>query len=96
MISNSGAGEDSKESLGEIKPVNPKGNQLWIFIGRTCAEVKLQYYGHLMWRAASLEKTDAGKDGGQEEKGTPEDEMVGWHHWLNGHEFEQNQGESDG
>ena len=44
---------DSKE----IKPVNPKGNQLWIFIGRTCAEVKLQYFGHLMQKADSLEKT---------------------------------------
>ena len=42
--------------------------------------LKLQYFGHLMGRADSLEKTDAGKDGGQEEKGVTEDEMVGWHH----------------
>ena len=49
----------------------------------------LQYFGHLMRRANSVEKTDAGKDRGQEEKGPTEDEMVGWHHRLNGQEFEQ-------
>ena len=51
--------------------------------------LKLQYFGHLMRRANSVEKTDAGKDRGQEEKGPTEDEMVGWHHHLDGHEFEQ-------
>ena len=52
-------------------------------------KLKLQYFGHLMWRADSLEKdSDAGRDWRQEEKGTTEDEMAGWHHWLNGHEFE--------
>ena len=51
-------------------------------------KLKLQYFGHLMWRANSFEKTDAGKDWGQEEKGTTEDEMVGWHHRLDGHAFE--------
>ena len=51
-------------------------------------KLKLQYFGHLMQRADSLEKDpDAGKDSGQEEKGTTEDEMVGWHHRLNGHGF---------
>ena len=50
-------------------------------------KLKLQYFGHLMWRVDSLEKTDAGRDWGQEEKGTTEDEMVGWHHQLNGHGF---------
>ena len=50
--------------------------------------LKLQYFGHLMRRVDSLEKTDAGRDCGQEEKGTTEDEMAGWHHRLNGHEFE--------
>ena len=71
----------------EIKSVHPKGNQSWIFIGRTDAEAetKLQYFGHLMWRTDSL---DAGKDWKQEEKGMTEDEMVGCHHLLNGHEFE--------
>ena len=57
-------------------------------------KLKLQYFGHLMWRADSLEKTDAGKDWGQ--KGTAEDEMVGWHHWLSGHEFEQALGDGEG
>ena len=50
--------------------------------------LKLQYFGHLMQRVDSLEKTDAGRDWGQEEKGKTEDEMVGWHHQLNGHEFD--------
>ena len=49
---------------------------------------KLQYFGHLMRRVDSLEKTDAGRDWGQEDKGTTEDEKAGWHHQLNGHEFE--------
>ena len=74
---------DSKE----IKLVNPKGSQHWIFIGRTDAEADAQYSGHLMWRADSLQKDpDAGKDWGQEEEET-EDEMVRWHHRPNGHEF---------
>ena len=50
-------------------------------------KLKLQYFGHLMQRVDSLEKTDAGMDWGQEEKGTTENEMAGWHHQLNGHEF---------
>ena len=50
-------------------------------------KLKLQYFGHLMQRADSLEKTDAGRDWGQEEKGTTEDKMARWHHPLNGHEF---------
>ena len=50
-------------------------------------KLKLQYFGHLMRRVDSLEKTDAGRDWGQEEKGTPEDEMAGWHHRPDGHEF---------
>ena len=49
--------------------------------------LKLQYFGHLMQRVDSLEKTDAGRDWGQEEKGTTEDEMVGWHHQLSGHKI---------
>ena len=51
-------------------------------------KLKLQYFGHLTRRVDSLEKTDAGRDWGQEEKGTTEDEMAGWHHRLDGHEFE--------
>ena len=73
---------DSKE----IKPVNPKGNQPWTFTVRIDAELKLQYFGHVMYRVHSLEKTDAGKDWGQEEKMVAEVEMIGWHHQLNRHE----------
>ena len=51
-------------------------------------KLKLQYFGHLMQRVDSLETTDAGRDWGQEKKGTTEDEMAGWHHQLDGHEFE--------
>ena len=50
-------------------------------------KLKLQYFGHLMQRVDSLEKTDGGRDRGQEEKGMTEDEMVGWYHQLNGHEL---------
>ena len=59
-------------------------------------KLKLQYFGHLMRRGHSLEETDAGRDCGQEEKGTTEDEMAGWHHWLDGHEFEWTLGVGDG
>ena len=59
-------------------------------------KLKLQYFGHFMWRFDSLEKTDAGRDWGQEEKGTTEDEMAGWHHWLDGREFEWTPGDGDG
>ena len=74
----------------EIKPVNPKGNQSWIFIGRTDSEAEAS----ILWppdvKNWLLGKDlDAGKDWGQEEKEMSEDEMVGWHHRLHGHEFEQ-------
>ena len=74
----------------EIKPVHPKGNQPWIFIGRTDAEADTP----MLWPPDVKnwligKDPDAGKDFGQEEKGTTEDEMVGWHYWLDGHEFEQ-------
>ena len=59
-------------------------------------KLKLQYFGHLMRRVDSLEKTDAAKDWGQEEKGTTEDERAGWHHRLNGHESEKTPGVGDG
>ena len=59
-------------------------------------KLKLQYFGHLMRRVDSLEKTDAGRDWGQEEKGMTEDEMAGRHHWLNGHESEWTPGVGDG
>ena len=60
-------------------------------------KLKLQYFGHLMWKSWLIWKDpDAGRDWGQEEKGTTEDEMVGWHHWLNGHEFGWTLGVGDG
>ena len=74
----------------EIKPINPKGNQSWIFIGRTDAEAEAP----ILWPADVNswligKDPDAGKDWGQEQRRMTEDEMVGWHHQLNGHEFEQ-------
>ena len=59
-------------------------------------KLKLQYFGHLMWKVDSLEDSDAGRDWEQEEKGTTEDEMAGWHHWLNGRESEWSTGVGDG
>ena len=74
----------------ETKPVNPKGNQSWIFIEGLMLKLKLQYFGHLIRRTDSLQKTlMLGKIGARRRRGWPEDEMVGWHHWLNGHEFNQ-------
>ena len=73
----------------EIKPDNPKGNQPWIFIGRTDAEAEAPILWPLDVKSQIIEKDpDAGKDWRQE-KGTAEDEIVGWHHQLNGREFEQ-------
>ena len=77
------------------KPVNLKGNQLWISIGRTDAEVPILWPPDAKSRLIGKD-SDAGKDRGQEEKGMTEDEMVGWHHRLNGHEFEQTPGAGDG
>ena len=84
---------DSKE----IKPVHPKRNQYWIFIGRSDAEAEAP----ILWSPdvqnwLTERDPDAGKDWGQEEKGMTEDEMVGWHHQLDGHEFEQALGVDDG
>ena len=75
---------DSPLDTKEIKPVNSKGNQSWIFIGSTDAEAPI------LWLP------DAGKDWGQEKKGTTEDEMIGWHHQLSGRESEQTPGDSEG
>ena len=89
MLLNCGAGEDSWESLGckEIKPVHPKGNQSWTFIGGTDAEAETP----ILWPPDGKnwltgENSDAGKDW-REEKGTTEDEMFRWHHWLDGHDL---------
>ena len=60
-------------------------------------KLELQYFGHRMWRNWLIGKDpDAGRDWGQEEKGAAENEMAGWHHWLNGHEFEQTLGDGEG
>ena len=88
---------ESPSDCKEIKPVNPKGNQCWVFTGRTDAEAE----GPILWPPDAKnwlirKDSDAGKDWGQEEKGTKEDEMVRWNHWLDGHEFEQAPGFGDG
>ena len=84
---------DSKK----IKSVNPKGNQPWIFTGRTDAEAEAP----ILWLPdvknwLTGKDPDAGKDWRQEERGTTEDEMVWWHHQLDGHEFEKALGVGDG
>ena len=81
----------------EIQPVHPKGNQSWVFIGGTDVEAETP----VLWppdKKSWLIGKDpgAGKDWGQEEKGTTEDEMVGWHHWLEGHGFGWTPGVGDG
>ena len=81
----------------EIKLVNPKGNQPWIFIGRTDAKTEAP----ILWppdvkSQLTGKDPDAGKDWRQKEKGAAEDEMARKHYWLNGHEFEQSLGESGG
>ena len=81
----------------EIKPVNPKGNQPWIFTGGTDAEAEAPIVWPPDVKSRLIGKdSDAGKDRGQEEKRVTEDEMFGWHHWLNGHEFEQTLGDREG
>ena len=87
---------ESPMDCKEIKPVNPKGNQPWTFIGRTDAEVEAP----TLWPPDTKnwltgKDPDAGKDRKQEKEMT-EDEMVGWHHWLNGHESEQAPGDGEG
>ena len=99
MLLNGGFGETLESPLDckEIQPVHPKGNQSWIFIGRTDAEAEAS----VLWPSDGKnwligKDPDAGKDWRQQEKGTTEDKMVGWHHWLDGHEFEQALGIGDG
>ena len=98
MLLNCGAWEDeSPLNNKEMKPVNPKGNQSWILTGRTDAEAEAP----TLWPCDAKtwltgKDPDAGKDWRQEEKGTTEDVMVGWHHRINGHEFEQAPGVGDG
>ena len=86
--------ENPLDSRG-IKLVNPKGNQPSIFIGRVDAEAETPILGRTDVKSQLIEDPDAEKYWGQEDKGATEDEMVGWHHWLNGHTFEQTQGDSE-
>ena len=81
----------------EIQPVHSEGDQLWDFFGRNDAKAEAP----VLWPPHAKcwligKDSDAGRDWGQEEKGTTEDEMAGWHHWLDGHEFEQAVGVGDG
>ena len=98
MLLNCGVGEDSWESLGlQGDPDHHKGNQSWIFTGKTDAEAETptlwppDVKNWLIWK-----DPDTGKDWGQEEKGMTEDEVVGCHHWHNGHGFGWTLGVGDG
>ena len=103
MLLNCDVGEDSLESwtlavldCKEIKPVKPQGNQSWIIIGRTDAEAE----SPILWSPDAKNQLirkdpDAGKNWRQEEKGMTENKIVGWHHWFNGHAFEQALGVGD-
>ena len=98
MLLNCGVGEDSESPLDckEFQPVHPKGDQSWVFIGRTDVEAETPILwppdvkSWLIWK-----DRNAGKDW-RREKGMREDEMAGWHHWLDGHEFEWAPGVGDG
>ena len=90
MLLNCGVGKTLESPLDckEIQPVHPKGDQSWVFIGRTDVETETA----ILWPPDAKnwligKDSDAGKDWGQKEKGTTEDEMVGWHHRFNGHGF---------
>ena len=88
---------ESPLNCKEFQPINLKGNQSWIFIGRTDAEAE----SPILWPPNVKNQLigkdpDAGKDWRQKEKRAIEDEMVGWHHWLTGHEFEWTPGDSEG
>ena len=79
---------ESPLDFKDIQPVHPKGHQSWVLIGRTDAETETP----ILWSPHAnswliVKDPYSGRDWGQEEKGTTEDEMVGWHHWVNGHEF---------
>ena len=88
---------ESSLDCKEIQPVHPKGDQSWIFIGRTDAEAETP----ILWPSHAKswligKDSDAGRDWGPEEKGTTEDEMAGWHHWLDGRESVWTPGVGDG
>ena len=80
-----------RSNLSILRKINPEYSLEGLML-----KLKLQYFGHLIWRADSLEKTLTANDWRQEEKGVTEDKMVGWHHQLNGYEFEQTLGDGEG
>ena len=97
MLLTCGIDLESPLDIKEIKPINPKGNQSWIFTERTDAEAETP----ILWPPGVKSRViwkdpDDGKHWRQEEKGMTEDEMIGWHHWLNAHDFEQALGVGDG
>ena len=97
MLLNCGIGEDFESPLDwkEIQRVHPKGDQSWVFTGRTDAEAPILWPPHVKsWLTGK--DLDAGRDWGQEEKRTTEDEMAGWHHRLDGHDFVWTLGVGDG
>ena len=94
MLLNCGTGKESPLDCKEIQPVNIKGNHPWIFIGSTDADAPILWPPDAKNRLIGKDP-DAGKDWRQEENGTTEDEIVGWHHRLDGHEFEQAPGVGD-
>ena len=97
MLLNCGGTLESPLDCKEIQPVHPKGDQSWVFIEKTDVEAETPTLwppnakSWLIWK-----DPDPGKDWGEEEKGTTEDEMVGWHHWLNGDGFGWTPGVGDG
>ena len=88
---------ESSLDCKEVKPVNPKGNQSWVFFRRIDVEAEAPVIWPPDAKSQIIGKDpDAGKDRKQEEKGMTEDKMVGWHHWLNGYEFEKAPGDGEG
>ena len=98
MLLNCGVGEDSWESLDyKIQPIHSKGDQPWVFFGRNDAKAETPVLWPRHVKSWLIGKdTDAGRDWRQKEKGTTEDEMAGWHHWLDGRESEWTPGYGDG
>ena len=88
---------ESPSACKEIQPVHSKGDQSWVFFGRTDAKAETPVLWPPPVKSWLIGKdSDAGRDWGQEEKGMTEDEMIGWHHRLSGHEFEQALGDGEG
>ena len=97
MLLNCGVEDSSPLDCKEIKPINPKGKQLWILIGSTVAEAEAPKLWSLETKSRLIGKDlGAGKDWRQKEKRVTEDGMVGWHHWLNCHELGQTPGDGKG